>query len=79
MVVLVNSRPTPISGADTTSPAAVVEAWLPGAIGAEPLVAVLFGDENPGGKLPVTIPCSAGQCPTGSLPQGGRRIRFPDR
>ena len=33
---------------------AILEAWIPGAEGAAAITNVLFGDANPGGKLPVT-------------------------
>lgn len=42
---------------------AILQAWLPGARGAESLTKVLLGELNPGGKLPVTIPRSVGQVP----------------
>lgn len=43
--------------------AAVVQAWLPGQAGAEAIVDMLFGDANPGGKLPISIPRSGGAMP----------------
>lgn len=43
--------------------AAVVEAWYPGARGGEAIASVLFGDTNPGGRLPVTFPASLEQLP----------------
>jgi beta-glucosidase len=48
--------------------AAVLEAWYPGARGAEAIAAVLFGDENPSGRLPATFPASLDQLPRPALP-----------
>jgi len=48
--------------------AAVLEAWYPGARGAEAITAVLFGDENPSGRLPATFPAALGQLPRPMLP-----------
>jgi beta-glucosidase len=42
---------------------AVVEAWYPGEAGGAAVADVLFGDENPGGRLPVTFPRSVAQLP----------------
>ena len=47
--------------------AAVVEAWYPGARGAEAIAAVLFGDSNPSGRLPMTFPASLAQLPRPKL------------
>ena len=43
--------------------AAVVDAWYPGEEGGNAIADVLFGDENPGGRLPVTFPQYVGQVP----------------
>lgn len=43
--------------------AAVVEAWYPGEEGGNAIADVLFGEENPGGRLPVTFPQAVGQVP----------------
>ena len=43
---------------------AIVEAWYPGMEGGTALAHVLFGDVDPGGRLPVTFPDSAAQLPT---------------
>ena len=43
--------------------AAVVAAWLPGDEGAAAIADVLSGAVNPGGKLPVSFPRSAGHIP----------------
>lgn len=48
--------------------AAVLEAWYPGARGAPALAALLFGDVNPSGKLPVTFPANLAQLPRPALP-----------
>ncbi len=42
---------------------AIVQAWYPGEEGGNALADVLFGDYNPGGKLPITFPQFVGQCP----------------
>jgi beta-glucosidase len=43
---------------------AVVEAWYPGQQGGNAVARVLFGDADPGGRLPVTFPADASQLPT---------------
>jgi beta-glucosidase len=54
--------------------AAVLMAWVPGEQGGEAIADVLTGAVNPGGKLPVSYPRSAGHLPTyyGHKPSGGR-------
>ena len=43
--------------------AAVVQAWHPGQQFGEAIAAVLFGDADPGGRLPITFPATSGQGP----------------
>ena len=62
VLVLLNGRPLNITWAAEHVPA-ILEAWYPGSEGGNAIADVLFGDTNPGGKLPVTWPRSAGQCP----------------
>jgi beta-glucosidase len=62
VVVLVNGRPLSIRWAAENVPA-IVEAWLPGELGGRAVAEVLFGDCNPSGRLPVTIPRHVGQLP----------------
>lgn len=42
---------------------ALLTAWYPGQEGGNALADVLFGDYNPAGRLPVTVPRSVGQLP----------------
>ncbi|WP_431771556.1 glycoside hydrolase family 3 N-terminal domain-containing protein [Streptomyces cucumeris] len=62
VVVLLNGRPLTIGGWLESAPA-VLEAWHPGLEGGHAIADVLFGKVNPGGKLPVSFPRSAGQIP----------------
>ncbi|MBN1566196.1 MAG: glycoside hydrolase family 3 C-terminal domain-containing protein [Anaerolineae bacterium] len=73
VLVLVNGRPLTITWSAEHLPA-IVEAWLPGEEGANAVVDVLFGDYNPGGKLPITFPRAVGQIPIfyNHKPSGGR-------
>ena len=48
------------------SVAAVLEAWYPGQEDGDAIAAVLFGDVNPSGKLPVTFPRSLSDVPAAS-------------
>jgi beta-glucosidase len=60
VLILINGRPLTINWADRYIPA-ILEAWFPGANGGTAIARTLFGDYNPGGKLPITFPKSIGQ------------------
>jgi len=61
-VVLFNGRPLALENIVEDAPA-ILEAWFPG-VQAGPAVAdVVFGNVNPGGKLPVSFPRRLGQVP----------------
>ena len=62
VLVLVSGRPLNISWASEHVPA-IVMAWQPGTEAGNAIANILAGDANPGGKLPVTWPRSAGQEP----------------
>ena len=62
VVVLVNGRPFAIPWLAEHANA-ILEAWLPGEEGGTALAETLFGDANPGGKLPITFPRHVGQVP----------------
>jgi beta-glucosidase len=59
IVVLVNGRPLAepwiVDNVD-----ALIEAWEPGAMGGKALAEIVFGEVNPSGKLPITVPYSVG-------------------
>ncbi|MCD9575436.1 glycoside hydrolase family 3 protein [Flavobacterium soyae] len=60
--VLLNGRPLSTNWIAENIPA-VVEGWFPGELGGRAVADVLFGDYNPGGRLPITVPKSVGQLP----------------
>lgn len=60
--VLLNGRPLSINWINDNIPA-IVEAWFPGEAGGKAVADVLFGNYNPAGRLPITVPKSVGQLP----------------
>lgn len=60
IVVLVNGRPLGTEWVSANIPA-IIEAWEPGTSGGQALAEILYGEVNPSGKLPITIPRHAGQ------------------
>lgn len=61
-VVLMNGRPLTINWLAENSPA-ILETWFAGTMAGHAIADTLFGDANPGGKLPITFPRSVGQIP----------------
>ncbi|HEY5809290.1 MAG TPA: glycoside hydrolase family 3 N-terminal domain-containing protein [Povalibacter sp.] len=62
IVVLTNGQPLSIPDVIEKS-RATVEGWYLGQEGGTAMADILFGDTNPGGKLPVTVARSVGQLP----------------
>lgn len=62
VLILVNGRPNTLEWISKNIPA-MIEAWLPGEEGGNAIADVIFGNFNPGGKLPMTFPVKEGQIP----------------
>jgi beta-glucosidase len=62
IVFLLNGRPLSVNAVKASVPAILEGFWL-GEEGGTAAASVLFGDVNPGGKLPITFPRSVGQLP----------------
>jgi len=85
IVLLINGRPLSINYIKEHVPA-ILEGWYLGEQGGTAAANVIFGDVNPGGKLPITFPKSVGQLPdfysykpsrNRSYLQDGRKPLFP--
>lgn len=61
-VVLINGRPLSVVNIAARANA-LIEGWYLGQATGTAMADILFGDSNPGGKLPVTIARSVGQLP----------------
>ena len=60
IVVYVNGKPISEPWIQDNIPS-IIEAWEPGNLGGRAVAEIIFGDINPSGKLPLTIPRSVGQ------------------
>ncbi len=62
VLVLMNGRPLTLSW-ENENIDAILEAWWPGTRGGDAIAQTLFGENNPGGKLPISFPRNVGQLP----------------
>ena len=62
VIFLFNGRPIAIENLSKEAPV-IFECWYLGQETGHAVAEVLFGDHNPGGKLPITVPRSAGHLP----------------
>src|SRR5436305_7579441 len=78
VLVLLNGSALAVNWAQEHVPA-IVEAWYPGQAAGSAIADVLFGDYNPGGRLPVTFYRSTDDLPPFEdyrMAAGGRTYRF---
>jgi beta-glucosidase len=80
IVLLIGGRPLSINYIAQHVPA-VLEGWYLGQEGGTAAANVLFGDTNPGGKLPITFPHSVGDLPDyyNHKPSANRSYEFSTR
>ena len=80
VVLLINGRPLSINYVAEKVPA-ILEGWYLGQEGGTAAADVIFGDVNPGGKLPITFPRSVGDLPDfyNHKPSANRTYAFSTR
>ena len=80
VVFLLNGRPLSINYTAEHVPA-ILEGWYLGQEGGTAAANVLFGDVNPGGKMPITFPRSVGDLPDfySHKPSANRSYAFSTR
>lgn len=78
VMVMINGQPLTINWENKYVPA-ILEAWFPSVQSGQVIAETLFGDNNPGGKLPITFPKTTGQLefnfpfkPNSQAGQGGQ-------
>lgn len=71
VVIYIQGRPLNMNLASESADA-LLAAWYPGEQGGAAIADVLFGDYNPAGRLPVSVPRSVGQLPV-FYAQGSQR------
>ncbi|MCZ4223138.1 glycoside hydrolase family 3 N-terminal domain-containing protein [Pedobacter rhodius] len=72
VLVLIKGRPLNLNWASENVPA-IIDAWYPGQEGGNAIADVIFGDYNPAGRLPISVPKSVGQLPV------YYNARFPEK
>ncbi len=79
VVLLFNGRPLSVRGVAEKA-AAILECFYLGQEGGRAVAETLFGDLNPGGKLPITVPRSVGHVPAyySHKPSARRGYLFDD-
>jgi beta-glucosidase len=80
VVLLINGRPLSINYIAEKVPA-ILEGWYLGEEGGTAAAEVIFGDVNPGGKLPITFPHTVGALPDfyNHKPSDNRSYEFSTR
>lgn len=77
VVFLIHGRPNAINYIAENVPA-ILEGWYLGQETGTAVADVLFGDFNPGGKLPVSVPRSVGQLPIYYYQKPSARLQYVD-
>ncbi len=62
VLVMIQGRPLNLNWPSEHVPA-ILNAWYPGQEGGNAIADVIFGDYNPAGRLPISVPKSVGQLP----------------
>ncbi len=77
IAVLVNGGPIASPGL-VENVDGIIEAWEPGLYGGQAVADVLFGEYNPGGKMPISVPQTVGHIQTfyNHMPSAFHRGRF---
>lgn len=80
VVLLINGRPLSVNYISEHAQG-IFEGWYLGEMGGQAFAEVLFGDVNPGGKLPITFPHTVGALPDfyNHKPSDNRSYEFSTR